>query len=92
VARLRRFFRMGPDGQGSGSGVLLKGRQEGTGQVAIIDPRQEKIRQEGDKAKGRQQRWLPVDDSPVGVTLHPRLSGLRLKTHSVAFDNTYGMK
>jgi len=46
---------MSPDGQESGSGVLLKGRQECRGQVAIIDCRQEKIRQEDDKAKERQQ-------------------------------------
>jgi hypothetical protein len=79
VVRLRRFFRMGPDGQGSGSRVPLKGRQECRGQVAIIDRRQEKIRQEDDKAKERQQGWLPVDCSASGVVLHPRLlvSGLK---------------
>lgn len=64
---------MGPDGQGSGPGVLLKGRQECRAQVAIIDRRQEEIRQEDDKAKEGQQGRLPVDESPVGVALHPRL-------------------
>ena len=83
---------MGPDGQGSGSGGLMKGRQEGRGQVAIIDRRQEEIRQEDHKAKERQQGWLPVDESLVGVALHPGLSGKRLKTHSVALANHSGME
>ena len=74
---------MGPDGQGSGSGVPMKGRQEGPGQVAIIDRRQEEIRQEDDKAKERQQGRLPVDESPVGVALHPRLSGKGLKRNQL---------
>jgi hypothetical protein len=34
----------------------MKGRQEGRGQVAIIDHRQEEIRQEDNKAKKLQQR------------------------------------
>jgi hypothetical protein len=70
----------------------MKGRQECRGQVTIIDRRQEEIRQEDDKAKVRQQGWLPVDESPVGVALHPRLSGKRLKTHSVALGNKYVMQ
>jgi hypothetical protein len=85
VARPRRFFRKGPDGQGSGNGVLSGGGKRRLGQMTKIDQGQEEIRQEDDKAKEGQPGWLPVDQSSFGVVLHPRLSGKRLKTPSVAF-------
>jgi hypothetical protein len=82
-------FRIGPDSRGAASGVLMRGRQEWFGQVAITDRRQEKIRQD-DKAKKRKQVWLPlVDESAVGMALHASLSGTRLKTHSVAVTHYY---
>jgi hypothetical protein len=62
--------------------ILLRGRKECHGQVAIIDRRQEEIRQEDDKAKEGQQGRLPVDESAFRVVPHPRLFSKRLKTHS----------
>jgi hypothetical protein len=86
VVRLRRFSRISPDGREGGSGIILRGRKKCQAQVAIKDHRQEKIRQKDKKAKKSRQEWLPVDESALRVALHPRISGKRLKMHSVTLD------
>jgi hypothetical protein len=87
VVRLRRFFRISPDGREADSGITLSGRKKCRAQVAIKDHRQEKIRQEDEKAKEGRQGWLPVDESAFRVALHPHISGKRLKIHFVILCN-----